>query len=201
LQDLSWDRKNKIVIDIRASTGVTSEILSDPGAQVEPFDLFPESFLAKNVKCVSTYWTRFRCRRMQTLKPVITVGLLFSVHSKCRSWIAEFFLGKTAHSKKISNRMLIWPPDNIRTRGADFHTSSLQQLGTFSIAFQKIDGAFASSLQPSNKIPVIGSQPVGNIFLHLIRKEARKRPGKDNCHEQARRRVGRISPTGRETLG
>ena len=51
LQGLSWDLKNKIVIDIPAGTGVTSEILSDLGAQVEAFDLFPESFLTKNVKC------------------------------------------------------------------------------------------------------------------------------------------------------
>ena len=43
--------KGKKVIDIPAGNGVTTEILMEAGADVEPFDLFPEYFLLKNVVC------------------------------------------------------------------------------------------------------------------------------------------------------
>jgi ubiquinone/menaquinone biosynthesis C-methylase UbiE len=43
--------KNKIVIDIPAGNGVTTEILLENGAKVEPYDLFPEYFMLKNVEC------------------------------------------------------------------------------------------------------------------------------------------------------
>lgn len=43
--------KNKIVIDIPAGNGVTSKILLDNGAKAEPYDLFPEYFMVKNVEC------------------------------------------------------------------------------------------------------------------------------------------------------
>jgi SAM-dependent methyltransferase len=42
---------NKIVLDIPAGNGATSEILSENGARVESFDLFPEYFMLKNIGC------------------------------------------------------------------------------------------------------------------------------------------------------
>lgn len=42
---------NKIVLDIPAGNGVTTEILLANGAKVEPFDLFPEYFLLKDIEC------------------------------------------------------------------------------------------------------------------------------------------------------
>ncbi len=42
---------NKIVIDIPAGNGVTSEILLENGAKVEAFDLFPEYFMLKDIQC------------------------------------------------------------------------------------------------------------------------------------------------------
>lgn len=43
--------QNKIVIDVPAGNGVTSELLLNYGAKVEPFDLFPEYFMLKNIEC------------------------------------------------------------------------------------------------------------------------------------------------------
>ena len=51
LQGLKNELVNKVVIDIPAGNGATSEILINLGAQVEPFDLFPEYFMLTNVKC------------------------------------------------------------------------------------------------------------------------------------------------------
>ena len=45
------DLQNKIVLDIPAGNGVTTEILLENGANVEPFDLFPEYFMLKNIEC------------------------------------------------------------------------------------------------------------------------------------------------------
>jgi SAM-dependent methyltransferase len=41
----------KIVIDIPAGNGVTTEILLALGCKVEPYDLFPEYFLVKGIEC------------------------------------------------------------------------------------------------------------------------------------------------------
>lgn len=50
-----WSRKSemkdKIVIDIPAGNGVTTEILLELDAKVEPFDLFPEYFMLKDIEC------------------------------------------------------------------------------------------------------------------------------------------------------
>ncbi|MDF1546742.1 MAG: class I SAM-dependent methyltransferase [Bacteroidales bacterium] len=43
--------QDKVVIDIPAGNGVTTEILQELGAKVEPFDLFPEYFLLKDIEC------------------------------------------------------------------------------------------------------------------------------------------------------
>jgi ubiquinone/menaquinone biosynthesis C-methylase UbiE len=51
LDSIKSHLKNKVVIDIPAGNGATTEILKDIGAQVEPFDLFPEYFLPKNIEC------------------------------------------------------------------------------------------------------------------------------------------------------
>jgi ubiquinone/menaquinone biosynthesis C-methylase UbiE len=45
------EMKDKIVIDIPAGNGVTTEILLELDAKVEPFDLFPEYFMLKNIEC------------------------------------------------------------------------------------------------------------------------------------------------------
>ncbi len=43
--------QNKIILDVPAGSGVTTEILLENGAKVEPFDLFPEYFMLKNIEC------------------------------------------------------------------------------------------------------------------------------------------------------
>lgn len=43
--------ENKIVVDIPAGNGATTEILMSLGAEVYPFDLFPEYFLLDGIKC------------------------------------------------------------------------------------------------------------------------------------------------------
>lgn len=45
------EMKDKIVIDIPAGNGVTTEILLELEAKVEPFDLFPEYFMLNNIEC------------------------------------------------------------------------------------------------------------------------------------------------------
>ena len=51
LESIKTQLKDKIVIDIPAGNGATSEILKDVGARVKPFDLFPEYFMLENTKC------------------------------------------------------------------------------------------------------------------------------------------------------
>ncbi len=51
LEALGSKLKNKIVIDVPAGNGATSEILLDLGAKVIPFDLFPEYFMLDNIEC------------------------------------------------------------------------------------------------------------------------------------------------------
>lgn len=51
LDSLKSELHNKIVLDIPAGNGVTTEILLEIGAKVEPFDLFPEYFMLKNIEC------------------------------------------------------------------------------------------------------------------------------------------------------
>lgn len=42
---------NKIVLDVPAGNGATTEMLMDLGAKVEAYDLFPEYFMLKNIEC------------------------------------------------------------------------------------------------------------------------------------------------------
>jgi len=51
LQSIKDELKGKIVIDIPAGNGVTTEILLSIGANAEPFDLFPGYFLSNNIEC------------------------------------------------------------------------------------------------------------------------------------------------------
>ncbi len=51
LDSIKSELQNKIVIDIPAGNGVTTEVLLENGAKVEPFDLFPEYFLLKDIEC------------------------------------------------------------------------------------------------------------------------------------------------------
>jgi len=51
LDAMKDELKNKIVLDIPAGNGVTTEILLENGARPEPFDLFPEYFMLKNIEC------------------------------------------------------------------------------------------------------------------------------------------------------
>jgi SAM-dependent methyltransferase len=43
--------RGKIVLDVPAGNGATTEILLEYGAKVEPFDLFPEYFMLKSPEC------------------------------------------------------------------------------------------------------------------------------------------------------
>ncbi|MCX6283180.1 MAG: class I SAM-dependent methyltransferase [Bacteroidetes bacterium] len=51
LDGIRNELRGKKVIDIPAGNGATSEILLEAGAEVEPFDLFPEYFLLKGLEC------------------------------------------------------------------------------------------------------------------------------------------------------
>ena len=51
LDNLKDELNNKIVLDIPAGNGVTTEILLENGAKPEPFDLFPEYFMLENIEC------------------------------------------------------------------------------------------------------------------------------------------------------
>jgi len=51
LDSIKSELKNKIVLDIPAGNGATTEILLENGAKVEPFDLFPEYFMLKDIEC------------------------------------------------------------------------------------------------------------------------------------------------------
>ena len=43
--------KGRTVIDLPAGNGTTTELLLEVGSMVEPFDLFPEYFMLKNIAC------------------------------------------------------------------------------------------------------------------------------------------------------
>ncbi len=51
LDSIKSDLFNKIVIDIPAGNGSTTEMLIEYGAKVEPFDLFPEYFMLEDIVC------------------------------------------------------------------------------------------------------------------------------------------------------
>jgi SAM-dependent methyltransferase len=51
LNRIKEELKGKVVVDMPAGNGVTSEILMELGSQVEAFDLFPEYFLVKGIEC------------------------------------------------------------------------------------------------------------------------------------------------------
>jgi SAM-dependent methyltransferase len=51
LHRIKDELKGKIVLDVAAGSGVTTEILLELGAKVEAFDLFPEYFMIKEVEC------------------------------------------------------------------------------------------------------------------------------------------------------
>jgi SAM-dependent methyltransferase len=51
LTSIKEELRGKIVLDMPAGNGVTSEILLELGSKVEAFDLFPEYFLLKDIEC------------------------------------------------------------------------------------------------------------------------------------------------------
>ncbi|MCD6010379.1 MAG: hypothetical protein K0Q79_241 [Flavipsychrobacter sp.] len=51
LHSIKDDIKGKVVLDLAAGSGVTTEILQELGANVEAFDLFPEYFMLKDIEC------------------------------------------------------------------------------------------------------------------------------------------------------
>ena len=51
LEEIGTDLQNQRVIDIPAGNGATSAILKGMGAQVKPFDLFPEYFRVEGLVC------------------------------------------------------------------------------------------------------------------------------------------------------
>ncbi|MCX6287551.1 MAG: class I SAM-dependent methyltransferase [Bacteroidetes bacterium] len=51
IEGIKNDLRGKKVIDIPAGNGATTEILLEAGADVEPFDLFPEYFMLKGIEC------------------------------------------------------------------------------------------------------------------------------------------------------
>ncbi len=51
LESVKHELKGKIVLDLAAGSGVTTEILLELGAKVEAFDLFPEYFVLKDIEC------------------------------------------------------------------------------------------------------------------------------------------------------
>jgi SAM-dependent methyltransferase len=51
LTGIKEELHGKVVLDLPAGNGVTSEILLELGCRVEAFDLFPEYFLVKGIEC------------------------------------------------------------------------------------------------------------------------------------------------------
>ncbi len=51
LESIRDELAGKIVLDLAAGSGVTTEILLELGAKVEAFDLFPEYFVLKGIEC------------------------------------------------------------------------------------------------------------------------------------------------------
>ncbi len=51
LESIKNSLQNKIIIDVPAGNGVTSELLLNYGAKVESFDLFPEYFMLSTIEC------------------------------------------------------------------------------------------------------------------------------------------------------
>jgi SAM-dependent methyltransferase len=51
LRRIQSELKGKTVLDIPAGNGVTTEILQELECHVEPYDLFPEYFMLKNIQC------------------------------------------------------------------------------------------------------------------------------------------------------
>jgi ubiquinone/menaquinone biosynthesis C-methylase UbiE len=51
LNSIKAELLDKIVLDVPAGNGVTTEILLEIGAKVEAFDLFPEYFMLKDIEC------------------------------------------------------------------------------------------------------------------------------------------------------
>jgi len=50
LDSIKNELQDKIVLDVPAGNGATTEILLENGAKAEPFDLFPEYFMLKNIE-------------------------------------------------------------------------------------------------------------------------------------------------------
>ncbi len=53
LNSIATSLNNKVVVDVPAGTGYSTEILLKTGADVRPFDLFPEFFKVAGVRCQS----------------------------------------------------------------------------------------------------------------------------------------------------
>ncbi|NOU19790.1 MAG: class I SAM-dependent methyltransferase [Bacteroidales bacterium] len=51
LDGIREELRNRIVIDVPAGNGATTEILLENGAKVEAYDLFPEYFMLKDIEC------------------------------------------------------------------------------------------------------------------------------------------------------
>ncbi|HCL83602.1 MAG TPA: hypothetical protein DIC22_06480 [Chitinophagaceae bacterium] len=51
LTSIKEELRGKIVLDMPAGNGVTSEVLLELGSKVEAYDLFPEYFLLKDIEC------------------------------------------------------------------------------------------------------------------------------------------------------
>jgi SAM-dependent methyltransferase len=51
LNSIQEELRGKVVLDLPAGNGVTSEILLELGSLVEAYDLFPEYFLLKSIEC------------------------------------------------------------------------------------------------------------------------------------------------------
>ena len=51
LKNVAEELPGKVVIDLPAGNGVTSQLLKEHGAHVYPFDLFPEYFMVQEVEC------------------------------------------------------------------------------------------------------------------------------------------------------
>ena len=51
LESIKSEIRDKIILDVPAGSGATTEILQELGAIVKPYDLFPEYFMLKNIEC------------------------------------------------------------------------------------------------------------------------------------------------------
>jgi len=103
---------DKIVIDIPAGTGVSSEVLDQIGADIRPYDLFPDLFKVKNIQC-----------KEADLSSVLPIENQIADYVLCQEGIEHipdqlFLLKEFNRILKLNGKLIITTPNysNLRSR-------------------------------------------------------------------------------------